>query len=107
MAKRFTRRKEDFVCENCGEHVKGDGYTNHCPNCLCSKHVDINPGDRMSECQGMMRPTSLEKARNGFVVILVCERCGRTKKNKTAKNDNMEKIIELSKGEYPKKEKRR
>jgi hypothetical protein len=73
MTKRFTRRKEDFVCENCGEHVKSGGYTNHCPNCLYSKHVDINPGDRMSECRGMMRPAYLEKVSDGFAITFVCE----------------------------------
>ncbi|MFA6992594.1 MAG: RNHCP domain-containing protein, partial [Candidatus Gracilibacteria bacterium] len=42
MPKRFSRTIEDFVCEKCGAKVKGDGYTNHCPKCLWSKHVDIN-----------------------------------------------------------------
>lgn len=81
MAKRFIRRIEDFVCENCGEHIKGSGYTNHCPNCLYSKHVDINPGDRMSECGGMMKPSALKKTGDGFVITFVCERCGQIKKN--------------------------
>jgi rubrerythrin len=101
MAKRFTRRIEDFVCENCGEPVKGGGYTNHCPNCLYSKHVDINPGDRLSECGGMMKPVALKKGRKGFTITFVCEKCGQIKKNRTAENDNMEIIIELSKGKYP------
>lgn len=38
--KNFTRVIEDFICENCGTEVKGNGYTNHCPKCLWSKHVD-------------------------------------------------------------------
>ncbi|MBD3225447.1 MAG: RNHCP domain-containing protein, partial [Caldithrix sp.] len=94
-------RKEDFVCENCGEAVKGDGYTNHCPHCLHSKHVDINPGDRLSKCGGMMKPASLEKSRKGFTITFVCEKCGQSKKNRTADNDDMDTIIEISKGEYP------
>lgn len=101
MAKRFTRQIEDFVCENCGEPVKGDGYTNHCPNCLYSKHVDNNPGDRMARCGGMMRPTAIEKGRKGYMVTFVCEQCGHTNRNRTAENDNMETIIKLSKGEHP------
>ena len=59
--KQFNRKKENFVCENCGEKVEGNGYTNHCPNCLWSKHVDINPGDRQEECKGLMVPVDLEK----------------------------------------------
>ena len=42
----FTRKVEDFTCEHCGREVHGNGYTNHCPHCLHSKHVDVNPGDR-------------------------------------------------------------
>ena len=43
MAQNFKRKIEDFVCGNCGEKIKGDGYTNHCLQCLWSKHVDITP----------------------------------------------------------------
>ena len=44
----FTKIDEEFICENCGKKVKKLGYTcrNHCPYCLHSKHVDVNPGDR-------------------------------------------------------------
>ena len=103
MVKKFTRRTEDFVCENCGKFVKGDGYTNHCSSCLYSKHVDENPGDRLAQCGGMMRPTELEKGRKGFIITFVCEQCGHTRKNRTVANDNMETIIEISKGKYTKK----
>ena len=48
MAGNFTEIDEAFVCENCGKEVKKLGYScrNHCPECLYSKHVDKNPGDR-------------------------------------------------------------
>jgi hypothetical protein len=60
MAKKFTRRIEDFLCGNCGATVTGDGYTNHCPACLWSQHVDINPGDRAAACGALMRPSAVE-----------------------------------------------
>ena len=46
--KQFTKRDEEFICENCGKKVEKLGYTSrdHCPHCLCSKHVDCFPGDR-------------------------------------------------------------
>lgn len=50
--KKFQRTTENFVCEKCGFIVEGNGYTNHCPNCIWSKHVDIHPGDRASLCGG-------------------------------------------------------
>ena len=54
MSKLFERNVEDFVCTVCGQQVEGNGYTNHCPKCLSSLHVDINPGDRASSCYGVM-----------------------------------------------------
>lgn len=52
--KNFIHCQEDFVCEVCGTKVKGTSYTNHCPNCLWSKHVDQNvPGDRAELCHGL------------------------------------------------------
>ncbi len=98
MAGKFVRKKEDFVCENCGKTVEGNGYTNHCPSCLFSKHVDINPGDRLSLCDGMMRPIGFEKGKKGLVIMFVCEKCGHRKKNRMAEGDNLNVLIELSKG---------
>ena len=50
--KRFNELDEGFICENCGKEVTPAGYTSrdHCPYCLYSKHVDINPGDRQNTC---------------------------------------------------------
>ena len=93
--KKFIKTKEDFVCENCGKNVKGDGYTNHCPNCLWSKHVDINPGDRMSDCDGMMKPIGLDKKGEVFSVVQKCEKCGHERKNKLVKGDNFNEAVKL------------
>ena len=97
MAKRFSKCVEDFVCENCGEFVRGDGYTDHCSKCLFSKHVDINPGDRVATCGGLMEPIGLENGRKGFIIKFRCKKCGHLKKNRSSDNDDMEKIIEISK----------
>lgn len=78
-------------------NILGDGYTNHCPYCLWSKHVDKNPGDRLETCKGMMRPISVEKKKGGWILAQKCERCGFKRKNKTREEDNFEKIIEISK----------
>ena len=32
----------------------GSDHRNHCPNCLSSLHVDEEPGDRASDCGGIM-----------------------------------------------------
>ena len=95
QSKRFSRRVEDFVCEVCGTHVSGNGYTDHCPNCLCSKHVDINPGDRKAECGGIMIPTRTEYAKHEFIIYYKCTKCSREKRVKAAEDDNKELLMEL------------
>lgn len=93
--KKFQRRKEDFICENCGMFVKGNGYTNHCPNCLWSKHVDINPGDRLSICKGMMKPVRVELEKGKYIIVQQCVKCGFEKRNKADKKDNLDAIIKV------------
>ncbi|HEV8601358.1 MAG TPA: RNHCP domain-containing protein [Patescibacteria group bacterium] len=90
MSSSFIRQKENFVCENCGQKVQGDGYTNHCPKCLFSKHVDINPGDRLNMCQGLMKPKELAIKHGRTLIVHQCVRCKTTKKNISSKNDNLE-----------------
>ena len=83
----FTRTQEDFTCEVCGTQVQGNGYTNHCPNCLASKHVDINPGDRASTCHGIMDPVGFEIRNGKEYIVHECEKCGYTRRIKVAKED--------------------
>ncbi len=93
---------EEFICENCGKKVKKLGYTarDHCPYCLCSKHVDINPGDRANECKGLLKPIDIEKFKDTYKIIYECNKCGEKHKNIMANDDNMDLIIELSKRDF-------
>lgn len=93
---KFTRTKEDFICRHCGAKVLGNGYTNHCPECLWSKHVDVNPGDRSNVCGGMMKPLSVEMEHGEYVLIHRCQTCGKAKRNKALKTDSFEALIVLS-----------
>jgi len=96
MNKQFQRRIENFACENCKAAVTGDGYTNHCPACLYSKDVDINPGDRAADCGGLMKPVSIEVKNDGYIILHVCEKCGKERKNKSAANDSFDMILKIS-----------
>ncbi|HLD19970.1 MAG TPA: RNHCP domain-containing protein [Patescibacteria group bacterium] len=95
MPKKFTRTIENFVCEHCNTKVRGNGYTNHCPQCLWSKHVDINPGDRAHDCGGLMKPAGIELKQDTTIIIHTCTTCGIIKKNKTSYSDNNDIIIML------------
>lgn len=100
--KRFNMIDEAFTCENCGKNVTELGYTarDHCPYCLHSKHVDINPGDRLNTCKGMLIPIDVEKFKDSYKIIYKCEKCGITHKNVMAKDDDINKIIEISKKDF-------
>ncbi|MBP3370617.1 MAG: RNHCP domain-containing protein [Clostridia bacterium] len=104
--KRFTKNDSGFVCKNCGKEVlpMGTSSRNHCPFCLCSLHVDVNPGDRANECGGIMRPIRTEPdAKRGFVIIHKCDKCGEIRRNRAAldakeQNDNRSLLIRLTAG---------
>ncbi len=97
MEARFTRTIEDFICANCGKEVKGNGYTNHCPECLWSRHVDNNPGDRKATCGGLMKPIGGMKEGGEEVIVHECIICGKRKKNKAVTEDNFDTFIVISK----------
>ena len=94
--KAFTKTVEDFNCAHCGAVVRGNGYTNHCPICLWSCHVDNNPGDRLATCGGMMRPISVESDGAKFIITHKCEKCGKIKRQRTSDDDDIDAIIEIS-----------
>jgi DNA-directed RNA polymerase subunit RPC12/RpoP len=95
--KRFRRLQEDFRCFNCGTEVKGTGYTDHCPRCLWSLHVDDNPGDRSSPCRGKMEPVSVIYKNGEFIINYVCAKCDTKKKFGAAVNDDKELLASLVK----------
>jgi len=95
MTQKFIRTKENFTCGNCGFSVEGTGFTNHCPKCLWSKHVDINPGDRQEKCGGMMEPIKIEMKGDEYLIIHRCLKCGFEKRNKKDLNDNFEEILKI------------
>lgn len=96
--KQFTMRDENFICENCHKEVSLLGYTarDHCPYCLYSKHVDINPGDRANTCKGLLKPIGIEKFKDTYKILYQCEKCHELHKNIVAKDDDMNMIIKIS-----------
>ncbi|MBO4816479.1 MAG: RNHCP domain-containing protein [Clostridia bacterium] len=98
--KTFNEIDEEFICENCGKKVQKLGYScrNHCNYCLYSKHVDKNPGDREEQCHGMLEPIGIEISnKKGYVILYRCKKCGQIRKNKAAKDDDFNRILEISK----------
>lgn len=94
--KKFQRTSEDFTCDQCGFFVLGNGYTNHCPKCLWSKHVDVNPGDRAAVCGGAMEPIGVELDGGEYTIQHRCVACGFERKNKVSKEDDFNAVLQLS-----------
>lgn len=96
--KKFNMIDEEFICENCHKKVNKLEYSarDHCPYCLYSKHVDINPGDRENKCRGLFIPIGIEKFKSTYKIIYRCQKCHEIHKNVMAIDDNYDKIIEIS-----------
>lgn len=78
-------RNEAFHCLHCDFDVPplDRGERNHCPRCLRSRHVDGPvPGDRASDCGGLMVAEQLEVSGGVSRVTHRCERCGFTRRNR-------------------------
>ncbi len=99
--KRFQIKVEDFSCEKCGFEVVGNGFTNHCPKCLWSKHVDKNPGDREANCGGLMKPVGLEGTQKKYNLLYICEVCGYQNKNKVSEKDDFDEVLKVARSKKP------
>ncbi len=95
--KRFNEIDEEFICYNCNNIVKPLIYTSrdHCNYCLYSKHLDINPGDRLSSCKGDLVPIDIEKHKDTFKIIYKCNKCNEIRKNIIANDDDFDTILEI------------
>lgn len=91
----FIRTPENFICEKCCNEVIGNGYTNHCPNCLWSKHVDVDPGDRLASCGGLMEPTRIDKKGSEYTISHKCIKCRFERINKAQKEDNFDMLLQI------------
>src|SRR5690625_827300 len=112
LTRRFTAqgRNTGFTCLNCGAEVpplESGGCRNHCPLCLHSLHVDVNPGDRASDCGGLLEPVGGRQAKGkGWVIVSRCRNCGMIRRNRAALDDpalpdDWDLIVELSRRPLP------
>lgn len=96
----FYTKNDGFSCEYCGEQNPPAEKTcrNHCRKCLHSKHVDNDPGDRQNSCHGKMIPVAVFSGNKkaDFVILHICERCGKERKNRTTSDDDFETLVKIS-----------
>lgn len=93
--------EDAFTCKVCGRLVTSGGagteHRNHCPYCLSSRHLDIEPGDREADCGGVMEPIAVWVRKNGeWAIIHRCRICGALSSNRIAADDNPLKLMSLA-----------
>lgn len=93
--------KESFTCKYCDRLMTPEGagteHRNHCSNCLTSLHVDNEPGDRESDCGGLMEPIAVWVRKGGeWAIIHRCKRCGKICSNRSAADDNPMKLMSIA-----------
>ncbi|MCR5399284.1 MAG: RNHCP domain-containing protein [Lachnospiraceae bacterium] len=92
---------EVFTCKVCGKEIHPEGassdHRNHCPNCLSSLHLDVIPGDRSSDCGGVMEPIAVWVRGDGeWAIIHRCKKCGALSSNRVAADDNPLKLMSIA-----------
>jgi hypothetical protein len=90
-----------FSCSHCHEIATGDApgtqHRNHCPKCLWSLHVDMQPGDRRSNCRGEMEPIAVWVKANGeWSLLHRCRNCGTVRANRIGGDDNELLLMSLA-----------
>lgn len=102
-------RAGEFRCLHCWALVlvdplhSGVNNRNHCPYCLCSRHLDLqSPGDRLSACRGLMPAVGVSRkpGRNKYasrqsgelLLVHLCAECGRVSLNRLAADDDPENV---------------
>ena len=101
--KNFEKNDSGFICEVCKKAVPPLVYSSrdHCTNCLCSLHVDINPGDRQNTCGGVLVPIGVtQNSKKGYIITYKCQKCGKTHNNKCAEDDKFSTILKIMNQSY-------
>lgn len=103
---------ETFRCLQCDarvptlQRISGVQNRNHCPYCLCSRHLDyLKAGDRLSACKAVMQPIGLtvKPGRNKYggnthgelMLIHRCSECGKISINRLAADDQLDRLLEI------------
>jgi DNA-directed RNA polymerase subunit RPC12/RpoP len=95
---RFVKNNRGFKCLVCGAAVPAHPTSSrdHCPACLYSVHVDINPGDRENPCRGLLEPVGFEIKRGKKRILYKCTSCRAQIVNEVAPDDDFEKVMSLA-----------
>ena len=101
--KTFEKNDNKFICNVCGKLIPELKYSSrdHCTKCLCSLHIDVNPGDRANTCMGTLVPIDIETSnKKGYIIKYRCSKCGVEHNNKSAEDDSFKTILKIMNKTY-------
>lgn len=95
--KKFIKNNKEFICENCGLLVAPhpSSSRDHCTFCLFGMHVDINPGDRMNDCKGVLEPIGIRSLNGKTQIVYKCQKCSEKVFNIAAIDDSRDELNKL------------
>lgn len=99
MNKKFTYKNESFKCQHCGAlNEPAKRYIrDHCSDCLHSLHLDVYPGDRASDCGGLMKPIAFKVGgKTDYKILYKCQKCSYKHWNMMLLDDNMQVMEKLN-----------
>ena len=101
--KNFEKNDNEFICRVCGKLVPTLKYSSrdHCNKCLCSIHIDINPGDRLNTCLGTFIPVEVTTSnKKGYIIKYQCDKCKQFHNNKSAEDDSFKTLLKVMNQTY-------
>ena len=101
--KTFEKNDNEFNCRVCGKLVPALKYSSrdHCTKCLCSIHIDINPGDRLNTCLGTLVPVEVTTSnKKGYIIKYQCDKCKQFHNNKSAEDDSFKTLLKVMNQTY-------
>jgi len=83
---------EAFRCGHCQKSVPIGGVMirDHCPFCLWGRHLDNIPGDRASNCGGLMKPLHFSFAGDTRWIHYSCTQCHHVFRVRSHPDDGLE-----------------
>lgn len=89
---------QGFACLHCSTQVQAGRrpVRDHCPHCLRSQHVDVVPGDRASDCQGILDPIGAQQRSGAWVIRYRCRSCGHLQNNRAHPDDDAALLAKAS-----------
>jgi DNA-directed RNA polymerase subunit RPC12/RpoP len=96
--KKFIKNNQSFTCVNCGREVEKHSTSSrdHCNYCLFGLHVDINPGDRLNECKGLLKPIGIKLSNRKNQIAYECQLCHKKVLCVVASDDNRQQLLKLA-----------